>query len=55
MSYVERLESLKSKHRALEDRVQKETSRPLPDTLTLKRLKLEKLKIKEEIARLSRA
>ncbi len=54
MSYVERLESLKSKHAALDERVQKETSRPLPDTTTLKRLKMEKLRIKEEISRLSR-
>lgn len=53
MSYVERLESLKTKHAALDQRVQKETSRPLPDTMTLKRLKMEKLRIKEEISRLS--
>ena len=52
MSLQSRLESLKSRHASLEDRITDEDQRPRPDTGTLSRLKLEKLRLKEEIERL---
>jgi len=55
MSLVERLDSLRMKHQKLEQAVHSEHARPLPDTLTLKRLKMEKLRVKEEMDRIARA
>ena len=55
MSLVERLDSLRVKHRNLDLAVQMEYRRPLPDTVTLKRLKMEKLRVKEEMDRIGRA
>ena len=52
MSLQSRLESLKTRHASLEDRITDEDQRPRPDTGTLSRLKLEKLRLKEEIERL---
>ena len=38
MSLDERIESLKSKHRALEDAIEKENHRPLPNDLEINTL-----------------
>ncbi|MEI6559764.1 MAG: YdcH family protein [Rhodospirillaceae bacterium] len=53
MSFEDRIESLRLKHQSLEEEVRVESQRPSPDTELLARLKREKLKIKDEIARLS--
>ncbi len=55
MSLKERIESLRSKHQALEEEVGVESHRPSPDAEVIARLKREKLKIKDEITRLSEA
>lgn len=47
-----RMESLKARHAALEMRIADEDSRPRPDSDALMRLKLEKLRVKEELERL---
>ena len=53
MSVQEHIESLRAKHAHLEQEIDDELHRPLPDQVTLQRLKKEKLKIKDEIARLN--
>jgi hypothetical protein len=52
MSLHARIESLKARHSALEDRLSEEDHRPQPDSDALARLKLEKLKLKDEMERL---
>jgi hypothetical protein len=52
MSVQTRLDSLRDRHAALEMRITDEDHRPRPDTDTLTRLKIEKLRLKEEIERL---
>lgn len=47
-----RLESLKGRHTALELRIADEDHRPRPDSDALAKLKLEKLRLKEEITRI---
>lgn len=47
---MERVASLKAKHEALEQKIQEEESRPLPDELAIHNLKKEKLRIKDELA-----
>jgi len=47
------LAELSEKHRLLERRIEQEMSRPARDDVRLRRLKSEKLKLKDEIARLS--
>ena len=54
MGLEERVESLNVKHQALEAAIQEENSRPYPDDLHLVTLKKQKLRIKDEIAVLSR-
>lgn len=44
---------LAEKHRLLERRIEEEVSRPGSDDLEIHRLKLQKLKLKDEITRLS--
>lgn len=46
------LVELTEKHRALEQKIEAEMSRPFTDTLKLAEMKKEKLRIKDEIARL---
>ena len=46
------LVSLNAKHAELEAALLAENQRPMPDTIRLARLKREKLRLKEEIARL---
>jgi hypothetical protein len=52
MTMHDYVESLRSKHAVLERQIVDELHRPLPDHMTLTRLKREKLKIKDEIARM---
>jgi hypothetical protein len=52
MSLQSRIESLKSRHASLETRIADEDHRPRPDSEALSRLKLEKLRLKEEMDRL---
>ncbi len=50
-----RLDTLASRHADLEHAIEEETHRPLPDQLRVTQLKREKLRIKDEIARLQHA
>ena len=52
MSLNTRLDALKERHASLEIRIFDEDHRPRPDTEALMRLKLEKLRLKEEMERL---
>ena len=52
MSLHARIESLKTRHAQLETRLADEDHRPRPDTEALARLKLEKLRLKDEMERL---
>ena len=52
MTLQTRLDSLKERHAALEMRIADEDQRPKPDTDALTRLKIEKLRVKEEMERL---
>lgn len=52
MSAEAHLFELTEKHRALEDRISEELTRPAVDTVKITRWKREKLKLKEEIERL---
>ncbi len=52
MSMQEYVEGLRHKHALLEEEIDIEVHRPMPDQPTLTRLKREKLRIKDEIARL---
>ena len=55
MAMAAHLAELSEKHRALEQRIQQEVSRPGSDDAEIRRLKQEKLKLKDEIERLSSA
>ncbi len=46
-----RIDALRRRHRRLDDRVAAEHRRPQPDMTVLQRLKREKLRLKEELAR----
>ena len=52
MSLNTRLDALKERHASLETRIFDEDRRPQPDTQALMRLKVEKLRLKEEMERL---
>ena len=52
MTMQDYVESLRDKRALLEQQIDTELHRPLPDHLLLTRLKREKLKIKDEMARL---
>ena len=52
MSMQARIESLKVRHAGLESKISEEDRRPRPDDDQLARLKLEKLRLKEEMERL---
>lgn len=49
MSMQEHVESLRAKHSRLEQQIDEELHRPLPNQTMVSRLKKEKLRIKEEI------
>ncbi len=53
MNLQARIDSLKQRHGALDSRIQEEDHRPRPDPDALMRLKGEKLKVKDEMERLS--
>jgi hypothetical protein len=53
MSLQSRIESLKERHATLESRIADEDHRPRPDDTVLARLKVEKLRLKEELERLA--
>ena len=53
MTLQARIETLKDRHAHLEARIASEDSRPAPDSETMGLLKREKLRLKEEMARLS--
>lgn len=52
MSLQSHIEALKERHASLETKIQLEDSRPRPDDGQLAKLKLEKLRLKEEMVRL---
>ena len=49
MSLQDRIESLRARHRSLEDAIDQEIHRPLPNEDVLHDLKRQKLRIKDEI------
>jgi len=51
---IERLDSLKARHAGLEAEISAEHKKAQPDDTAIHALKKEKLKIKDEIARLER-
>ena len=55
MTFNPRLEALKDRHEILEGRISDEDHRPRPDSEALTRLKIEKLRVKEEMERLKTA
>lgn len=54
MALSAHLAELSEKHRFLEKRIEEELSRPGVDDLELRRLKREKLRLKDEIQRLEK-
>jgi hypothetical protein len=52
MSLQSRIASLTERHHSLEVRITEEDQRPRPDADVLVRLKLEKLRLKDELERL---
>jgi hypothetical protein len=52
MSLQSRIESLSNRHASLEMQISDEDHRPKPDDSALFRLKVEKLRVKEEMERL---
>jgi len=52
MSLHEHVDSLRAKHARLEEQIDEEQHRPLPDNTILVKLKREKLRLKEAIERL---
>lgn len=55
MSLKERIESLQMRHAALDQQLQDEIHRPLPSSEEIARIKREKLRLKDEMVRLSAA
>jgi hypothetical protein len=55
MALSAHLQELSEKHRQLERRIEEETARPGSDDLAIRRLKQEKLKLKDEIFKLENA
>ncbi len=53
MALAAHIQELAEKHKLLERKIEAEASRPGSDDLEIQRLKLEKLKLKDEIVRLS--
>ena len=52
MTVAEHVDALRAKHASLKQAVEEENQRPHPDDLHIAELKREKLRIKDEIARL---
>ena len=53
MALAAHIAELAEKHRLLERRIEEEVARPGSDDIEIHRLKLQKLKLKDQIARLS--
>jgi hypothetical protein len=53
MALAAHIAELAEKHKLLERRIEEEVTRPGSDDLEIHKLKLEKLKLKDEIVRLS--
>jgi hypothetical protein len=53
MSVEEHIRALRSKHADLEGQIVQETSRPHPDQIAIVSLKKQKLRIKDELAKIS--
>ena len=53
MSVAAHLAELTEKHRLLKKKIEEELARPSADSIQISRLKLEKLRLKDEIARLN--
>ena len=53
MPQEEELEALRAEHRHLDDEIEREMQRPVPDTMRIQEMKRQKLRIKDEIAKLS--
>ena len=53
MALAAHIAELAEKHKLLERKIEEEVSSPSSDDLEIHRMKLEKLKLKDEIARLS--
>lgn len=51
MTVDDRIRTLRAKHAALEAQIEKESQRPLPDSMVLADLKRQKLRIKDELAK----
>ena len=47
------VETLKAKHAGIKEAILEESQRPVPDSIRISELKREKLRIKDEIARLA--
>ncbi|MFC3052714.1 YdcH family protein [Kordiimonas pumila] len=54
MSLNTHVESLNQKHAEIETSIEKEEVRPYPDAMRLMQLKREKLRLKEQLRRISR-
>jgi hypothetical protein len=52
MSLQDRIETLRARHRSLEEAIGQETNRPLPNLEAVADLKRQKLRIKDEIVQL---
>ena len=53
MNVEEHVASLKARHAELEEALSQENARPLPDAATIADLKKRKLRIKDELAKLT--
>jgi uncharacterized protein len=53
MPQEEQLEALRTEHQHLEDQIDEEMQRPIPDTIRIQEMKRQKLRIKDEIAKRS--
>ncbi len=53
MNLQSHLDALKGRHAELESKIAAEDRRPRPDNLAMARMKVEKLRLKEEMERLS--
>ncbi len=53
MTVEEQVASLKARHAELEEALTQENARPMPDAATIADLKKRKLRIKDELARLT--
>ena len=55
MTLEDRIDELRSRHRNLEDQIDRERHRPLPNIESLSTLKRQKLRIKDELTHLEHA